>query len=152
MNIATAPNSMVVTQSPEVASLVYHMIHNADGDFGPSFSLAFLNSDGRFDVAAVFNNWYPDYGQIEINIAGVRQNTLTPHRIACLIDAVIKIGARIVVARCDADNERVIKLLCGHGGVKYVLKDLRGPGKDEVFITLKTEDLVKTKVWRKFNG
>lgn len=152
MNVAIAPDSMMDTQLPDVASLVYQLIHNGEGDFGPNFSLAFLNSDGRFDVGAVFNNWYPDYGQIEINLAGVRYNTLTPYRVACLIDAVLKIGARIVVARCDASNERVIRLLCGHGGVKYIIKDLRGPGKDEAFITLKTEDLVKTKAWRKFNG
>lgn len=152
MNIATASNEVYGTQLPDVASLVYQLIHGNDGDFGPNLSLAFLNSDGCFEIGAVFNNWYPEYGQIEINIAGVRQNALTPYRIACLIDAVVRVGARIVVARCDADNERVIKLLCGHGGVKYVLKDLRGPGKDEVFITLKTEDLIKTKVWRKFNG
>jgi len=152
MNVATASNAMNGTQLPNVASLVYQLIHGTDGDFGPSFSLAFLNSDGRFETGAVFNNWYPEYGQIEINMASVRYNSLTPYRVACLIDAVVKIGARIVVARCAAENERVIRLLCGHGGVKYILKDLRGPGKDEAFITLKTEDLIKTKAWRKFNG
>lgn len=152
MNVATASNEMMGTKELDVASLVYTLIHGTEGNYGPNIAMAFLNSDGRFETGAVFNNWYPDYGQIEINMASIRRNSLTPYRIACLIDAVIKIGARIVVARCDADNERVIKLLCGHGGVKYVLKDLRGPGKDEVFITLKIEDLVKTKAWRKFNG
>jgi hypothetical protein len=152
MNVATAPNEMMGTKERDVASLVYTLIHGTEGDYGPNIAIAFLNSDGRFETGAVFNNWYPDYGQIEINMASVRYNSLTPYRVACLIDAVIKIGARIVVARCDAGNERVIRLLCGHGGVKYILKDLRGPGKDEAFITLKTEDLIKTKVWRKFNG
>jgi hypothetical protein len=141
-----------IASDTNVEAAIYELIHGEPGSFGLNYTIGFLNRWSVLELGVVFHNYYPSYGQIELSMAGFRPNSLTWRRLAAIIDVSASLGVRMVVSRVAAENTPVIRLLEACGGKVNYLLDLRGEGKDEAFVTMKIEDLKRTKYWSRAHG
>lgn len=145
-------NWVEIAQETNVEAALYELIHGEPGSFGLNYTIGFLNRWSVLELGVVFHNYFPSYGQIEMSMGSFRLNSLTSKRLAAIIDVAIMLNVRMVVSRVAAENTRTLRLLQACGGVLTTIKDLRGEGKDEVFVTMKVTDLQNTKYWRKAHG
>ena len=152
MSVATATNEMNTPTVMNVASVIYQLINGEPGHYGPNYSVAVATADGRFMGGFVFNNFVEDYGTAEIHIAGLSKNWLKPNAVYALMRTAIDLRLRMVIAKTTPENREVIRLMTFAGARKYRIADVRGPGQDEVLLTLKMSDMVQTKFWRKYHG
>jgi RimJ/RimL family protein N-acetyltransferase len=152
IGVAMAPKVIMDTSSISVAPLVYELINGEPGSYGRNWSFAVLNGTGRFEGGVVFNNFHQDYGRAELHLAGVSKGWLNATVLRTIMKSALDLGLQLVIAKTDPENKVVIRFMMFAGARKYLIEDMRGPGKHEVLLTLKMSDMVQTKFWRRKNG
>jgi hypothetical protein len=152
MHTTIASRVMEDTPSKDVASLVYSLIFNEEGDFGDSYSIAFLSPDGGFETGVVFNNYIPEYKRIEVHIASLKKNWLTFGKLLAIMKVPLRLGCEVVISRTDPSNYNAIQLMERCGAKSYLLPNVRGEGKDEIYQVMLMSDMKLAKFWRKAYG
>ena len=96
--------------------------------------------------AAVFHNWEPDYGTIELSIYSEDRRWLTRGLLRVFADYVFNTcGCQMVIMRTEA-NHPALSIIRRLGGDFHVIPRLRGRTRDGVIATITKEQ------WEKFNG
>lgn len=152
MHAAIATRVMQDTPDGSVASLVYRLINNEEGNFGLCYAIAFTSADGCFEAGLVFNNYHPEYRRVEVNIASVKKNWLTLGRLVKIMEVPLLLDCEVVVSKTDPSNRDAIQLMERCGAKSYRLADVRGVGKEEIYQVLLMKDMMQTKFWRKIHG
>lgn len=152
MSVTTATNEMDTPTFMNVAAVIYQLINGEQGHYGPNFSVAIATTEGRFLGGFVFNNFMEEAQTAEVHIAGVNKGWLKPNAVYALMRTAVDLKLRMVIAKTTPENREVIRLMTFAGARKYRIADVRGPGQDEVLLTLKMSDMVQTKFWRKYHG
>lgn len=116
-------------------------------DFGKCQGMAVLEDDALI-AGAIWHNWEPDAGVIEISAASTSKRWLTKETLGVLFGVPFnEWGCQVVVLRVSDHDRPLHRMLRAYGFVQYRLPRLRGRNEAEnVFIL--TDD-----AWRdnKFN-
>lgn len=123
-----------------VAGWVARHIPGCERGFGPSVSMGVLNRNREIVAGAVFHNWHPETGVIEMSVV------IKDPRAWCRTVmqkafgyAFKELGCQLVVARTDPENRRALRCWRALGAQEYEIPRLRGRDKSEIISTL-TDD------------
>lgn len=92
-------------------------------------------------AVALFHNWQPDAGVIEISAASDDKRWLTRPVLAGLFGyAFNELGAQAVVARIDPDRASLARIFTAYGFSRFDLPRMRGRDKGEAVLILGDDD------------
>lgn len=129
---------------------VYAAIHKGievgiGGELDKGTAMAVIGN-GAVMGAALFNNYHPNEGVIELHAAAPSPRWLSRRILLELFRYPFEqMGCQAVVMRADADNPRVRSVAAPYGFKEYIIPRLRGRNKSEAIYVLSDDD------WRK-NG
>ena len=105
--------------------------------------IAAADKAGNALGAAIYQNYYPDTGVIEMSAASVSPRWLTRPFLREMFGYPFnQLGCQAVVLRCDVDNTRLDRILKAYGFTRHDVPRLRGRNRDEAIYVLAEE------VWR----
>jgi hypothetical protein len=106
--------------------------------FGACKAIGFTDRDGALEAGAVYHNWCPENGTIEITAAALHPRWGTKARLRAIFDYPFGF-CRMVVARTSENNPTPLRIWRALGASEYRIADLRAPGEAEIVTTLSVE-------------
>lgn len=123
-----------------VTSFVRQIVGNPAVRFEGARAIGVL--EGELLIAgAVFHDWNPAAGTIEMSIAAVSRRWLQRSVIAAFARYLFEgVRARLAVMRTSDKNRPACRIAEALGFTPHRIPELRGPGEAEVIYTLTAED------------
>lgn len=135
--------------SGEVSLFVHRLIYGEAGDFGPSYSLGFLDQQGLLEAGVVLHTFLPPNRSIELSAASIHRTWMSVERLNVIADFVFnKLHCWTLVARHDPSNVTARRLWKTIGGTEHILPELRGPGKGDCMHILTHDQARQSRFWR----
>ena len=106
--------------------------------FGACKAIGFLDRDGLLEAGAVYHNWSPKAGVIEISAAALGHKWGTRERLRTIFAYPFGF-CRMVVARTSEHNPVPLRIWRALGASEYRIEALRGPDEAEIVTTLTRE-------------
>jgi RimJ/RimL family protein N-acetyltransferase len=123
-----------------IALWVARQIPGCERGFGPCKAMGVLNRKGDLVAGAVFHNWHPESGVIEMSVVIRDPRAWCRTVMKEAFDYAFKVaGCQMIVARTDPENERALRCWRALGADEYEIPRLRGRNKSEIVSTL-TDD------------
>lgn len=105
--------------------------------------LASADSAGSALGAAIYQNYAPEHGLIEMSAAAVSPRWLSRGILREMFSYPFdQLGCQAVVLRCDTDNGRLARIFAAYGFKRYDIPRLRGRDRGEAIYVLADD------VWR----
>lgn len=105
-----------------------------------SYSIANVKDDYILG-AAIFHNWYPEYGTVEISAASEKRSWLSKAMLKAIADyAFGNLECQCVVLRTPETNYEALSLADRLGFDRYTIPRLRGKKLNEVVCCLTDDD------------
>lgn len=152
MRGATSLFEVITGQDEVVAGWVAERLSPAGG-YGPSRSIGVVSRDNLI-AGAVFHNYDPKAGVIEVSIASSDPSWLSRRVLAALFSdyAFGAVGCQLVVMRTSARNLRGRSIARRAGFTEHVIPRLRGVDEAESVLTLTREAWSAHKLARPRHG
>lgn len=133
-------------QSAAVAGFVAALIPGCDRGFGECQAIGFLDAQGGLEAGAVYHNWNPEGGVIEISSASTHRAWLTRPRLRQMFAyPFTELGCQLVVARIAEGNTRARRIWRVLGADEFVIPRLRSRSEAECIFTLTPERWASSK-------
>jgi RimJ/RimL family protein N-acetyltransferase len=108
--------------------------------FANCTAVGFLDKDGKLEAGAVYNNWQPDQGIIEITAASIHRKWGTLGRLRVIYSYPFDfLGCQMVVARTSEHNAGPLRIWKALGADFYRIPRLRGRDEAGIITTLTVE-------------
>ena len=120
-----------------IASGIWGKKRNMLGDT----AIASIGSDGSLCGAAMFQNYTPEFGTVEISAAAASPRWLSRKVLWEMFSyAFDQIACQAVVLRCDPAASRVSRIFGAYGFKRHDIPRLRGRDKPEAIYILADDD------------
>lgn len=134
-----------------IAHWVSKRVPGLDRGFGECRTIGVMDGD-ELVFAAVYHNWHPEHGIIEISGAGTTPRFLTKPVLKEIFGYPFRIGCQMVVMRVSEKNERLHRQLHLLGFRSHLIPRLRGRDEGEFIFTLTDDTWFSGKYMRSTNG
>lgn len=115
-------------------------------DFGNCQAIGFLDGEGMLVAGAVYHNWDPDAGVIEITAASLHRGWGSRERVRTIFGYPFDgIGCQMVVARTSEKNSAPLRIWKALGADFYRIPRLYGRGEAAIITTLTVEQWLRSK-------
>lgn|GEM_PF-1231819 len=124
----------------------------AGEEFGHCSTMGVL-LDSALIAVAVFHNWQPRHGVIELSAAATSKRWLTGRVLHAMFAYAFEgAGAQIVVSRTSPKDRALGRILKTYGFKTYCIPRLRGRDEDEWIHTLTDDDWRSNQFERRYHG
>lgn len=121
--------------------------------FGPSFSIANVDSDKGLLGATVMHGYYPKSGIIEMSAYSQHPSWMSRKMInACFSYAFDTLGCQMVIWRVSENNHAMANIAFRLGFVGYTIPRLRGRNEADTVFTLTDDAWKQNKFRSRSNG
>jgi len=103
--------------------------------------IASADSAGNALGAAIYQNYDPEHGVIELSAAAASPRWLSRKVLREMFSYPFdQLGCQAVAMRCDTDNSRLARIFTAYGFKRYDIPRLRGRDKGEAIYVLADDD------------
>jgi len=136
-----------------VAQWVAEHIPHCERGFANCKAIGVLDGDGRIVAGAVYHNWEPEFGLIEMSVAALPgSGWYTRETMARMYQyPFLDIGCQMIVLRLKASDIGLQRMLAVTGYTLTRIARFFGRGEDGVIATLTYEDWADNKFNRRFH-
>lgn len=100
-----------------------------------------IDTDGSMAGAAIYQNYDPSHGTIELSAAAVTPRWLARNVLYEMFEYPFdQLGCQAVVMRCDPEDGRLARIFRAYGFKRYDIPRLRGRDRSEAIYVLADED------------
>ena len=118
--------------------------------FGECTTIGFANHKKGLIAGIVYHNYQPQNQVIEISAYSSQRKWLTKKYLQTIFGyPFTQLNIRLIVARCDQNNQRVRKIWKTFGAKEAILPEMRGKNIDEIVLLLKKNQWNNSKFMRK---
>ena len=109
--------------------------------------------DGALIAVAVFHNWQPRHGVIELSVAAISKRWMSRRVLHAMFAYIFDgIGCQLAVTRTAPGDTALSRILKTYGFTSYRIPRLRGRDEDELVSTLTDDDWRNNKFERRYHG
>lgn len=127
-----------------VATRVQRLLGFSRG-FSKYEAIGVVDRDGQLVGGAVYHNWNPESGTIEVTAASSAPNWATREVVRAVFGYPFDIGCQLLVARTAEGNDGPLRVWRALGADFYRIPRLRGPDQAEIITTLTVERWKETR-------
>lgn len=140
-------------QDQIVSRFVARQIPHMQRGFGPNTAIGVLDDENNLIAGAVFHNWEPESGVIEISGASITKRWLTRDVLRAVFSYTFdQLECQMVVARHPVSSESIRRQWKMLGASEYIIPRLGGRDRDIAIATLTEETWRSSKFARSDDG
>ena len=143
------PTLAVFGYQTEIQTFVQKGLWDNKRQFGECVAIGFANKTGLV-AGVVYHNYEPESKIIEISAYSSQRKWLTKKHLSTIFEYPFgQLRLRLVIARCNQNNQRVRRIWKNLGANEVILPELRAENEDEIVLMLKNNQWRKSKFMRK---
>ena len=140
---------IILDDQQAIKDMVGMIIFGEPVDWGPSYSLGFLDGDGILEAGVVFSNYNRKWRRVEVSGASLSSTWMSIPRMNVIADYVFnQLNCYSLVSRHSPSNKTVRRLWTTLGGTEVMLPNVRGPGEHEIMHIITVDEAKQSKFWR----